>query len=445
MKVVLIQPKMNKRPMDTDLKTHMAPSLALLTLMRLTPPEHETVIVNENIEEIDFRCEAGLIGITVTLDVMPRACRIAEAFRKRGIPVVAGGIHVTCSPEECLPHFDAVCIGAAERIWARVVEDAAGGGLRKVYRDMEGFRGGEIASPLYGRIDRSKYLYTNVVSTSRGCPNRCDFCYNSCRDRCYVVRPVADVLRDIRSLGTRHVLFIDDNFIGAPSHTYELLRAMRNLHLKWSAAVTTRILDYPDLLDLMAETGCQSLFIGFESINNAALQGVHKDNQSENYEKLVQAIHSRGIMINASMVFGLDGDGPEVFSATLDWLEKNRVETLTSHILTPYPGTALYRRMEEAGRITDYDLSHYNTAHVVFRPQGMTAGELYAGYLLMYRRFYSFRSIIRRIPEHKAQRRSYLLFNLLYRKFGKFSSAISRVIPMRALGRMAAWISYRVK
>lgn len=431
--------------MDTDLKTHMAPSLALLTLMRLTPPEHETVIVNENIEEIDFRCEAGLIGITVTLDVMPRACRIAEAFRKRGIPVVAGGIHVTCSPEECLPHFDAVCIGAAERIWARVVEDAAGGGLRKVYRDMEGFRGGEIASPLYGRIDRSKYLYTNVVSTSRGCPNRCDFCYNSCRDRCYVVRPVADVLRDIRSLGTRHVLFIDDNFIGAPSHTYELLRAMRNLHLKWSAAVTTRILDYPDLLDLMAETGCQSLFIGFESINNAALQGVHKDNQSENYEKLVQAIHSRGIMINASMVFGLDGDGPEVFSATLDWLEKNRVETLTSHILTPYPGTALYRRMEEAGRITDYDLSHYNTAHVVFRPQGMTAGELYAGYLLMYRRFYSFRSIIRRIPEHKAQRRSYLLFNLLYRKFGKFSSAISRVIPMRALGRMAAWISYRVK
>jgi len=444
-KVVLIQPKMNKRPMDTDLKTHMAPSLALLTLMRLTPPEHETVIVNENIEEIDFRCEAGLIGITVTLDVMPRACRIAEAFRKRGIPVVAGGIHVTCSPEECLPHFDAVCIGAAERIWARVVEDAAGGGLRKVYRDMEGFRGGEIASPLYGRIDRSKYLYTNVVSTSRGCPNRCDFCYNSCRDRCYVVRPVADVLRDIRSLGTRHVLFIDDNFIGAPSHTYELLRAMRNLHLKWSAAVTTRILDYPDLLDLMAETGCQSLFIGFESINNAALQGVHKDNQSENYEKLVQAIHSRGIMINASMVFGLDGDGPEVFSATLDWLEKNRVETLTSHILTPYPGTALYRRMEEAGRITDYDLSHYNTAHVVFRPQGMTAGELYAGYLLMYRRFYSFRSIIRRIPEHKAQRRSYLLFNLLYRKFGKFSSAISRVIPMRALGRMAAWISYRVK
>ena len=303
MKIVLIQPRMNKRPMDTDLKARMSPSLALLTLMRLTPQGHEVVMVNENMQSIDYDCGADLVGITVTLDVMPRACQIAGEFRKRGVAVAAGGIHVTCSPEDCLPYFDAVCVGAAERVWARMVDDAAKGSLQKVYHDMENFRGSEIASPLYESVDPRKYLYTNVVTTSRGCPNRCDFCYNSCLNRAYVRRPIADVLRDIQSLGTRHVLFIDDNFIGSPDYTRELLGAIRGMDLKWSAAVTTRLLDHPDLLDLMAQTGCQSLFIGFESINNAALTGVHKDNRFEKYESLASAIHSRGIMINASMVF----------------------------------------------------------------------------------------------------------------------------------------------
>lgn len=443
MKIVLIQPKMIKRPMDTDLKTRLSPSLALLTLMRLTPEDHEVVMVNENIENIDYNCEADLVGITITLDVFPRACHIAEKFRKRGVVVVAGGIHVTSSPEDCLPYFDAICIGAAERVWAHIIEDAAGNKLQKIYHDMVNFRGDEIASPMYEKINKSKYLYTNVISTSRGCPNRCDFCYNSCQNRVYAQRPIKDVLSDIKALGTRHVLFIDDNFIGAPSYTRELMGQMRNMNLKWSAAVTTKILDYPDILDLMSETGCQSLFIGFESINNTALKGVHKDNQFEKYEKLAEAIHSRGIMINASMVFGLDGDGPEVFTKTLNWLVKNRIETLTSHILTPYPGTELYRRMYEAGRIIDHDLSHYNTAHVVFEPEGMTAEELYEGYIWIYRQFYSFRNIIRRFPEKKAQRRSYIMFNLFYRKFGKTTSGIARLIPMGVLGRMAAWISYR--
>lgn len=445
MKIMLIQPKMNKRPMDTELKTSMAPPLALLTLMRLTPEEHGVVMVNENVESIDYNCKAGLVGITITLDVMPRACRIAEKFRKQGIAVVAGGIHVTCSPEECLPYFDALCIGAAERVWTRMIEDTSKHELKKVYHDMENFRGDEIASPMYGRIGKNRYLYTNVVTTSRGCPNRCDFCYNSCRNRVYIQRPIADVLRDIKALGTRHVLFIDDNFIGAPAYTRALLGEIRNLNLKWSAAVTTRILDYPDILDLMAETGCQSLFIGFESINNTALRGINKDNQFEKYAELVEAIHGQGIMINASMVFGLDGDGPDVFAKTLDWLEKNRIETLTSHILTPYPGTTLYRRMEESGRIIDHDLSRYNTAHVVFEPEGMTVEELYKGYLWMYRKFYSLRSILRRMPTCKAQWKPYILFNLLYRKFGRFTSALSRVIPLRVLGRLAAWISYQIR
>lgn len=445
MKILLIQPKMHKRPMDTDLKTHMAPSLALLTLMGLTTEDHETVMVNENIEDIDYTDTIDLVGITITLDVLPRARRIALEFQKRGIPVVAGGIHVTCCPQDCLPYFDAICIGFAERVWPLMIRDAANGKLKKVYHDMARFGGSEIASPLYSAIDREKYLYTNVISTSRGCPNRCDFCYNSCQNRMYVLRPVKDVLHDIQALGTRHVFFIDDNFIGSPSYTRTLLQAIRPFNLKWSAAITTSIVDDPDLLDLMAETGCQTLFIGFESINDTALQGVHKHNRFAQYETLIDAIHSRGIMINASMVFGLDGDGPEVFQQTLDFLVKNRIETLTAHILTPYPSTTLYRRMNASGRIIDRDLSKYNTAHVVFMPAHMTPKQLYKGYLWMYKRFYSFSNIIRRMPRQRNQRKPYFLFNLLYRKFGKLTSALTRMIPMHSLGRWSAWISYRIK
>lgn len=444
MKILLIQPKMNKRPMDTDLKTRMSPSISLLTLLKLTPDCHEVEIINENIEKIKFDKDINLVGITVTLDVMPRAIEIAHIFRSMGVPVVAGGIHITCSPEQCLPHFDAVCIGAAERVWGKIVSDAAECNLRQVYHDMQNFRGDEIVSPAYDKIDNRRYLYTNVILTSRGCPNRCDFCYNSCANRVYVTRPIGDVIRDIESLGTKHVLFIDDNFIGTPAYTRALLERLCGMNLKWSAAVTTRIADHPDLLDLMSQTGCQSLFIGLESINNASLEGVNKDNRFEKYEKLVQEIHSRGIMINASMVFGLDGDDSDVFRHTLDWLVKNKIETLTSHILTPYPGTELHSRMKLDGRVTDDDLSRYNTSKVVFAPKNITADELEKGYLWTYRQFYSFKNILRRLPERGEQRKSYLLFNLLYRKYGRLTSLLTHIVPMRTLGKLAARISYRM-
>jgi len=393
MKILLVQLKMNKRPMDTDLKIRMSPSLSLLTLMNLTPPGHDAKIINENVEKIDFSAEADLVGITITLDVMPRAIQIAAEFRRRGIPVVAGGIHVTCCPEDCLPYFDAICIGPAERVWAKIIRDAEQSILEKEYCDILDFRGDEIVSPMYSHIERNKYLYTNVILTSRGCPNRCSFCYNSCRNRLYIRRPIHDVIKDIEALGTHHVLFIDDNFIGDPNYTRKLLNEIKDMNLIWNAAVTTKILDFPDLLDLMSKTGCRSLFIGLESINAESLKSVNKDNQVKRYEELVEALHSRGIMINASMVFGLDGDDRDTFKRTLDWLVKMRVETLTSHILTPYPGTALYRSMDAQERIVDHNLEKYNTSHVVFKPTGMTPEELYNGYRRIYRQFYSFKDL----------------------------------------------------
>lgn len=395
MKIKLIQPAMLQRPMDTKLKTRMSPSLALLTIANLTPKEHEVVIENENVEKIDFDEPVDLVAITATVDVMNRAVEISKEFQNRGVTVVAGGIHITSDPEGTANSFDAISVGMAERVWAEILKDKENNSLKKIYYDMENITGEEIVSPSYNIIDNKKYLYTNIISTSRGCPFQCDFCYNSCKNvlEIYINRPIDDVIKDIKALKTRHIMFIDDSFIGNPRWTKKLLKEIKPLKLKWNAAVTSNIVDMPELLDEMKESGCQSLFIGFESINSKSLDSVHKVQNSVNrYEKLVDEIHKRGIMINASFVFGLDEDDISVFSSTLEWIVKNKIETVTSHILTPYPGTKLYSSLLEENRIVDFNLTNYNTAHVVYKPKNMTAEELYNGYLWIYKEVYTLKT-----------------------------------------------------
>ena len=423
--------------MDSGMKARMAPPLGLLTVAALLRGAHRVSIEDENLEGVRYDDSPDVVGITVTVDVLPRAAAIAARFRERGVPVVAGGIHVTTAweqiPEGC---FDALCVGMAEGTWPALMEDLAQGRLRSLYRCPETLTGRDIVSPAYDLADPGRYLYSNVVHTSRGCPFRCDFCYNSSDTRRYFNRPVEDVVREVESIGLRHVMFVDDNFIGDPDWTRELLGALRPMGIKWNAAVSANILDLPDLLDEMRDSGCQSLFIGFESINRASLAGVHKgQNAAERYSQLVAAVHARGIMINASFVFGLDGDTPAVFQDTLDWIVAHRIETVTSHILTPYPGTALYRRMRGQGRILTEDLSQYNTAHVVFSPAQMTEEELYSGYLWIYRRIYNLKNILRRVPRAKGQVLPYLAFNLFYRKLGGVTDLLCRLVGYGRIGR----------
>ena len=444
MRVKLIQPRMIMRPMDTGLKLHMAPPLGLLTVAAVLRSDHQVTVENENVGPVDLADAPDIVGLSVTVDVLPRAIEIARGYRSRGIPVVAGGIHIT-SAADTVPEdaFDALCIGAAEGTWPDIMSDLAEGRLKKVYRCSGPLRGEDIVSPAYDLIAAQPYLYCNVVHTSRGCPFRCDFCYNSSREHHYVNRRIEDVLADIRATGQRHILFIDDNFTGNRAWTREFLHRIKPMKLIWNAAVSIDVAKDPDLLDLMKDSGCRSLFIGFESISPESVGSVHKQqNNTSAYEQAIEQIHSRGIMINASFVFGLDGDTPETFRTTLDWIVKNRIETVTSHILTPYPGTVLYDRMKEEGRLITDDLSLYNTAHVVFRPKGMTADELYSGYLWMYRQIYSLKNIIRRRPAAKHQRAGYWLFNLLYRKYGRITDWLCRRITYERIGRFAQIMAY---
>ena len=352
--IKLIQPEMKMRPMDTKLKTRMSPPLGLLTIANMFYREHTVIIENENIRDINYDESVDIVGISITVDVLPKAVEIAKRFRERGVTVVGGGIQITACPDYMTEAFDAVSVGMAEKTWFDIVRDFQKGELKKIYTCSGSIKGSDIIPPAYDLINKGDYLYTNIVCTSRGCPFKCDFCYNSC-EHCrdiYINRPIEDVLADIRAIGKKHIMFIDDNFIGNPKWTREFVKALKPLKIKWNAAVSSNIGDMPELLDEMAESGCQSLFIGFESLNERSLKNVHKNQNSiEKYEKLVNELHSRGIMINASFVFGLDGDDVTTFKATLDWIVKNKIETVTSHILTPYPGTKLYADFVKDNRI----------------------------------------------------------------------------------------------
>lgn len=447
MRIRLIAPRMSLRPMDSEFKRLMTPSISLLVLAALTPEEHHIEIEDENLAPITIDSSPDLVGITCNVDMSQRGFNIAQKFRALHIQVIMGGIFPSSCPELVLNHADSVCIGEAENLWQSILDDVRQGTLKKIYQwkgtpDLNG-----VPRPKWEAIDNKKYLYTNIVTTSRSCPHGCEFCYNSCD---YTIkkfrrRPIKNVLAELERLKIKQVFFVDDNFIGDTSWAKEFLAVIKPMNLTWHAAVSVDIGRKLELLDLMTDTGCKSLYIGFESINASSISSVNKkQNAVDHYEKTITAIHDRAMMINASMVFGFDHDQPSVFDTTLDWLVSNRIETMTAHILTPYPGTILYKRLEAEGRIIDRNFAHYNTAHVVYQPKLMTPEELYQGYLGMYERFYSLNNIWKRRPISKAEWYPYFLFNFGYRKFGKFTSRIGKLGCMSFLGQLARRLSYGI-
>jgi len=445
LKIKLISPKMSLRPMDSEFKRRMSPSLALVTIASLTPQPHEVYIEDENLRTLDTLDSPDLVGISVNVDTAYRAFDIAEEYRNRGIKVIFGGIHASANPDDMLKHCDAVCIGESEHLWGTILDDVMNRKLQQKYyyqgiTDMTHY-----PLPQWSYISKKDYLYHNIVITSRGCPFKCEFCYNSCGyvQNIYRNRPIVSVLEDIKSLKNRQIMFIDDNLIGNMAWLSEFLDALIPLNIIWHGAVSTNLVKYPEIIQKMAKSGCRSLFIGFESINIESISSVRKSqNKIKDYEVLVKILHDNAIMVNASLVFGFDYDTRETFDETLQWLIRNKIETMTSHILTPYPGTVLYKRLLSENRIIDFDLQKYNTSNVVFQPKRMSPAELRDGYLKMYNQFYSIRNIIKRKTEHQKLLAPYFMFNLGYRKFGKITSFIGKLGLMNQIGQLGRKLSY---
>jgi radical SAM superfamily enzyme YgiQ (UPF0313 family) len=373
--------------------------LPLAVVAALTPCEHEVRIVDENVEALDFDADVDVVGVTFMTALAPRAYEIAREFKARGKIVVAGGYHATLCTPEATEHFDAVVVGDAEGAWPQVLEDIRAGRLQKVYRHIN--RGAELHTPIPRREllehNARHYVTVHAVQTGRGCPHGCRYCsITTFHQRRHWQRPVADVLTELRRV-PRHFMFVDDNIISDRRYARELFGAMAPLRKRWVSQCSIEIADDPDLLRLAYRAGCRGLFIGIESTNADNLAAMGKAfNDSARYGERLAAIRRVGIGIIAGIIVGMDKDDTGVFERTLRFLGQAGIDSLQLNILTPLPGTPLFIDMEQGGRVTDRDWSHYDFRHVVFRPANMSAQQLQDGADWLYAEFYRLDRILLR-------------------------------------------------
>lgn len=412
-------------------------ALTLPYLKALTPPEHEVAFVDELMHDVDLDHPCDVVGITAMGPQIARAYDLAAEFRRRGRKVVLGGTWVTLTAEQSLRHADAVVAGEAEAVWPHVLADLAAGRSRGIYR-AEGWTSlaglpsiDYLTLPLLKReAFRSSALYRMYfhwpIVFSRGCPHPCEYCaVQTYYQRSFRTRPVDDVLGDLRTIqshGGNRILFLDDNPIAHPEKAKELFRAMIPLRLKWASQSTINVARDPELLDLAARSGCVSLSIGLESINEESLAGVRKDfNQARRFSEDIAKLRRRGIQVIALIMVGLDGDTPETFARTLEFLVESKVSFLKLFTPCPYPGTKYHADMEKAGRILDGNWARYDYGSPLIRPSGMTPEQMMDGFKYVYEGFYSVKSIVRRFspppPGQLLESLAYVVANLKVNRY----------------------------
>lgn len=398
MKVKMVLPALTEAtsPLFRPIKYSLFPPLGLATLAAYCDPDDEVELCDEHVQRLRLDDRPDLVVIQAYITSARRSYEIADAYRARGVRVAIGGLHPTTLPDEAALHADHVFCGPGEDTWPRFLADLRARHPAPRYHSTQRTL---VGAPPVRRdlIDRRRYLVPNSVVVSRGCPHRCDFCYRDSffhGGRGFYTEPVDAALAEIDRLPGRHLYFLDDHLLGHKSFARELFAGLRGAGRVWQAAATVASVLDGDLIERAAEAGLRSLFVGFESVSeaNMAAHGKHH-NVGRDYERAITKLHDLGVMVNASFVFGMDDDGPDVFDRTVEWAVRHGVETATFHVLTPYPGTGLFSRMEAAGRLRHRRWDDYDTRHVVYWPRRLTPDQLEAGYWRAYRDFYRWRNI----------------------------------------------------
>jgi len=406
MKLSIIQPSHYRSRSDRSLlkiRKRRLIGLTLPYLAALTPRDWEVSLVDEQLSVLDFDSPVDLVAITTWTINSLRAYDIADNFRRRGIPVIMGGPHTYSYPEESAEHCDAVGIGEGELIWPTMLDDFTRGHLRKLYRAPQPQDLANLPMPRYDLLDLSKYglIKTYSVQTSRGCPFECEFC----SERFYLghgyrYRPVRDVVAELRDSGAHYVLFADSNFAGRPSHTRELLEALMPLKIRWSALWPAYLCNDQGLMDLAAKSGLLHLNLGVESIDQQTLAGLKKmGNKVKQYREVLHNLRKRNISYSLNFIFGWDTEKEDIFASTLAFLREEKVPAAYFNVLTPHKGTPFYDRVLAEGRIIDIDgIGRWPGIHCHIKPSYCSAEDLETHVRNMYRRFYSFPSILARLP-----------------------------------------------
>jgi len=421
MKLLLILPKNNRSYWGGVSKSGKAGfvRLNLPTIAALTPKDWDVEILDARVKPVDYDARVDLVGITGFTAEMPSAYSIADNFRKKSVKVVMGGVHVSAVPDEALKHADAIVIGEAELVWEKLLADFQRGELKQKYKadhlcDMK-----NMAIPRRELLDRSMYSGFYTLQATRGCPFNCDYCaVTAFFGHEFRVRPVDEVIEEIKGFDKKEFFFMDDNIVGRPKYAKELFRKLIPLKVTWGSQAAITMAKDPELLELYAKSGGKYAFIGFESLSQKNLENMHKGwNSAKDYKEAIRKIHGAGINIVGSFVFGLDEDDTSVFKTTFDFLMETNMAAAQFHILTPLPGTVTYGILEKEGRIIDRDWAKYHTGEVVFQPKGMTAEQLQNGYYWIFRNTYSIKNILKRNFRRNLKGLIYrVAANLSYRK-----------------------------
>jgi len=417
---LLVSPFYPKDPHASYGKHVLTPALTMSALAGATSPEWSISFWDENLLQgpppVDPVPE--VVGITVHLTFAKRAYALARWFKAHGSTVILGGLHALSCPDEVAAHADAIAIGEGTATWPQILADHARGALKPRYRaPMNTYK--QAPPPDRSILPSWGYLTPLSLIATAGCHNRCDFCYLSTGDERipYQTRKVEQVVAEFRDSGQPYAVFIDNNLGSNKGYLRRLCKGLAPLERIWSAAVSIDVTDDPTLVRDMALAGCTGVFIGFESLTSENLSDAGKRTpRSTEYARRVQLLHDHGIQVNGSFVLGFDHDRADCFAQLADWVEENRMECATFHILTPYPNTPLFRRMKAEGRILHEDWARYDTAHCVFQPKHMSPAQLEAGYGWMYERLFSMQSIWARRPQQAGAVPPYLAMAMLYKR-----------------------------
>jgi len=439
-RVKLILPALTEAtsPYWRPIKYSLFPPLGLATLAAYLDPDLQISLQDEHVEKLNLDDDPDLVVIQVYITNAYRAYAIADHYRARGAYVALGGLHVTSLPDEAAPHADSIFLGPGEDIFPQFLRDIRAGTPQKRYqssvRTLQG-----IPPIRRDLIRRHRYLVPNSIVVSRGCPHHCTFCYKDAffeGGRGFYTQAVDDALAEIARLPGRHLYFLDDHLLGKPRFARELFRGMRGMNRVFQGAATVDSILRDDLIEEAAKAGLRSLFVGFETLSSEGLAGAHKrQNLGRDYKNVTQRLDSLGVMINGSFVFGLDGDDGDVFRRTVDWAMESGITTATFHILTPYPGTALYADMVRQQRMFTNNWDLYDTRHVVYQPTSMSPEELKRGYDWSYEAFYRWSSILKASSAHATVKHQ--LKHFFYSAgWKKFERAWDFLIRVKQLSQM---------
>lgn len=437
MKVTLIYPSSRKSNPNLQWwkqpRSHRYPGLGWLIVASLCNPATDITLVDDEVEDIPYEKETDLVGISLFTANSYRAYEISKSFRCRGIPVILGGVHVVACPEEASEHADSIVVGEAEDTWPELLKDFNSGKLKRMYTSTNTSDLSNMPLPRRDLLDKTKYSTINTVQATRGCPFDCEFCsmrilFGS-RTRC---RPAEEVIEEIKSLDGNAFLLNDDNLAQKRDYYKNLFRSLIPLNKKWVGAASWNIANDNETLDLLEKSGCRALAVGFESLEPH--YGVKKiGSKGDNflrYKEVVKKLHTHKIAVLANFIFGFDNDNESMFKKTLEFALESQIDTAQFNILVPYPGTPVYQRLEEEGRITDRNWSNYISCNLCYKLKNMSKRAFLEELYKLKRKFYSSSKIAIRVMRTLKRATLYesgliLAVNLGYKKFNRKFQSLS--------------------